>query len=260
MRKIHCVLLLTLTLVAFTTPAVLVADCGKERWSVKTGTDPDAASVDMASPSSVTISAMCVWPAPGSPPKDARVAPYETTVWVVEGTLTGFKKEKDSDYHLVLSDAAGNTMIVEIPSSDCVGAGSPFATKIAAARAQFDSRYTATGSLKRVSVPVRVTGVGMFDFIHGQTGVASNGIELHPVLDSQFNPTPTGTGGAPTELIVDGGFESATTSGNSAPGWNGSTTVANHSVISVGGSFPHKGSAYASLGGQIGRASCRERV
>ena len=27
-----------------------------------------------------------------------------------------------------------------------------------------------------------VTGVGFFDFIHGQTGVAPNGIELHPVL------------------------------------------------------------------------------
>jgi hypothetical protein len=27
-----------------------------------------------------------------------------------------------------------------------------------------------------------VTGVGFFDVIHGQTGVAPNGIELHPVL------------------------------------------------------------------------------
>jgi hypothetical protein len=27
-----------------------------------------------------------------------------------------------------------------------------------------------------------VTGVGFFDIIHGQTGVAPNGIELHPVL------------------------------------------------------------------------------
>jgi hypothetical protein len=27
-----------------------------------------------------------------------------------------------------------------------------------------------------------VTGVGFFDFNHGQTGVAPNAIELHPVL------------------------------------------------------------------------------
>jgi hypothetical protein len=31
-----------------------------------------------------------------------------------------------------------------------------------------------------------MTGVGFFDRIHGQTGVAPNGIELHPVLDIQF--------------------------------------------------------------------------
>ena len=27
-----------------------------------------------------------------------------------------------------------------------------------------------------------IRGVGFFDFLHGQTGVAPNGIELHPVL------------------------------------------------------------------------------
>jgi Bacterial pre-peptidase C-terminal domain len=42
-----------------------------------------------------------------------------------------------------------------------------------------------------VSVPVRIRGVGMFDFLHGQTGVAPNGIELHPVLDIVFNPSST---------------------------------------------------------------------
>jgi hypothetical protein len=27
-----------------------------------------------------------------------------------------------------------------------------------------------------------VTGVAFFDFLHGQTGAAPNGIELHPIL------------------------------------------------------------------------------
>jgi hypothetical protein len=35
-------------------------------------------------------------------------------------------------------------------------------------------------------IAVRVTGVGFFDRIHGQMGVAPNGIELHPVLDVQL--------------------------------------------------------------------------
>jgi len=33
---------------------------------------------------------------------------------------------------------------------------------------------------------VRITGGGFFDYIHGQRGVASTGIELHPVLDAEF--------------------------------------------------------------------------
>jgi hypothetical protein len=41
-------------------------------------------------------------------------------------------------------------------------------------------------------VIVVVTGVGFFDFLHGQTGAAPNGIELHPVLkielESGFAP------------------------------------------------------------------------
>src|SRR5262249_31008189 len=37
------------------------------------------------------------------------------------------------------------------------------------------------------NIPVQVTGVGMFDFLHGQAGVAPNGIELHPVLGIAFN-------------------------------------------------------------------------
>lgn len=37
------------------------------------------------------------------------------------------------------------------------------------------------------STPARVTGVGFFDSIHGQTGVAQlNGIELHPVLKIEW--------------------------------------------------------------------------
>jgi hypothetical protein len=34
----------------------------------------------------------------------------------------------------------------------------------------------------RLCAKARVSGVAFFDFFHGQTGVASNAIELHPVL------------------------------------------------------------------------------
>src|SRR5207247_8711702 len=68
------------------------------------------------------------------------------------------------------------------------GDTSPFKNAITATRAKFDAAYTATTSFKTANVPV--TGVGFFDFLHGQTGVAPNGIELHPLLDIAFTPAP----------------------------------------------------------------------
>jgi hypothetical protein len=36
------------------------------------------------------------------------------------------------------------------------------------------------------NVRVTVTGVAFFDILHGQEGVASNGVELHPILAIEF--------------------------------------------------------------------------
>jgi hypothetical protein len=127
------------------------------------------------------------WPAPSATPANNRIAPYETTTWTINGTLTQYKLESDSDYHLVIRDESGNTIVTEIPLPGCVGSGSPFAVSIANARAKFDAMFTPDGNFQFVSVPVQITGVAMFDFPHGQTGAAPNGIELHPILDINFN-------------------------------------------------------------------------
>jgi len=113
--------------------------------------------------------------------------PNETTVWTINATLTQYKLESDSDYHLVVRDGAGNTIVTEIPLPGCVGAESPFAASIANARAKFDAMFIPDGNFQFVNVPVQITGVAMFDFLHGQTGVAPNGIEIHPILDINFN-------------------------------------------------------------------------
>ncbi len=133
------------------------------------------------------------WAAPNHLPSHSRIVPDETRVWVVDAILTLYKVEDDpitgdSDYHLVLSDGSGNTIIAEIPSPGCVGSGSPFAEDIAKARAKFDARFSAKSQPQTANAPVRVTGVGFFDFHHGQLGVAPNGVQLHPVLDIVFNP------------------------------------------------------------------------
>jgi hypothetical protein len=163
--------------------------CGVERWSVKTGTDADATLVNVGATTPTTIATMRSYSPPASLPANNRIQPQETTVYSIDATLTEYKLETDSDYHLVIQDGSGSTMITEIPDPACA-AGSLFLTSIQSARGEFDAKFTATGSFKATSVPVRVRGVGFFDFLHGQTGVAPNGIELHPVLDIQFNPPP----------------------------------------------------------------------
>jgi hypothetical protein len=204
--------------------------CGVERWSVKTGTDADKGLVNLNSSSATTIATLRGLTAPATPPANNRVQPTETTQWVVSATLTEYKLETDSDYHLVIKDASGNTMIAEIPDPACVGSGSPFTSGIQVARTEFDNKYSATTSFKTANIPVCLKGIGFFDFQHGQTGVAPNAIELHPVLDVKFNPTscsasggggngvPTASNGAVTTTAgtaVNGTLSASDTDGDS---------------------------------------------
>jgi hypothetical protein len=188
-RSVLALVLVIVTGTSVAAPPLLAQSCGVERWSVKTGTDADIGRVNLSSQSSNTIVTMRGWTAPNPIPPNNRVSPYETTEWVLNATLTEYKLEGDSDYHLVLSDASGNTLIAEIPLPACVGSGSPFLSGITNARTEFNARFTPTTSFQTANIPVQVKGVGMFDFLHGQTGVAPNGIEIHPVLDIIFNPT-----------------------------------------------------------------------
>jgi hypothetical protein len=183
--------------------------CGVERWSVKVGTDQDVAFVDLTNPTMVTIMDLRGILAPVPPPDNSRVLPTEGTLYVVNATMTLFKKENDVDYHMVLQDDTGQTLIAEIVSPACIvapnpsGPGrilvpSPVSSGVANARQKFDARFSPTEFFQQVTIPVQVTGIGFFDFIHGQTGVAPNGIELHPVLDITFTANTSTTIASPT--------------------------------------------------------------
>jgi hypothetical protein len=172
----------------------LFGQCGVERWSIKTGTDSGASSINLSSYVSSTIYNMLQSAKPSTLPANSRIAPRETTQYQLSGTLIKYAKESDSDYHLVIKDSAGRTMIVEIPAPNCVGAGSPFGPGVSNARRQFDARFTATSTFKTTSTAVTGRGVGFGDFLHGQTGVAPNGIELHSVLNITFPSSLMATG------------------------------------------------------------------
>jgi hypothetical protein len=220
---------LLLAVLLLVVPTSLFAQCGVERWSVKTGTDADVGLVNLNSTTNTTIANMRAFPAPSTIPSNNRISPEETTVWVINATLTLYKLETDSDYHIVIQDASGNTMITEIPSPSCVGAGSPFLPGITNARNEFNAKFTATTSFQTANIPVKVTGVGMFDFLHGQTGVAPNGIELHPILDIVFNPgtSPDFTlSASPASLsVTQGSSATSTVSTSVSNGFNSSVAL-----------------------------------
>jgi hypothetical protein len=64
------------------------------------------------------------------------------------------------------------TLIAETPSSLCTVGATAYRRK-----QMNDARRAA-----RVCSRARVVGVAFFDYDHGQTGVAPNAIEFHPVL------------------------------------------------------------------------------
>jgi hypothetical protein len=169
--------------------------CGTERWAVKTLTDADHASVQMQ-PKTTSVSWLTSQDAPANLPEDNRLPPIETQTYQVQAQLVGFKHETDRDFHIVIADLNEPTltMIVEIPDPECGDVcASPVLGNIQQARQDFvDHCGQPTASFKRLQkkLNVTVTGVGFFDFLHGQTGVADNGIELHPVTKIQF-PTDT---------------------------------------------------------------------
>ena len=61
---------------------------------------------------------------------------------------------------------------------------SPKKAKMASARSAIIAAcgQPSSSHFTHLNGPATVTGVGFFDIPHGQTGVAPNAIELHPVL------------------------------------------------------------------------------
>jgi hypothetical protein len=161
---------------------------------VKTLTDVDRSKVNLQ-PEQVTVSWLVSREPPRDLPEDARVPPIETQTYRVSAALVAFKIEADHDFHIVIADLQNptDTMIVEMPDPACKSVcASPALGEIRQARQDFVTHCgEPTPKLRRFRkrVSVTVMGVGFFDFLHGQTGVADNGIELHPVMKIEF---PTG--------------------------------------------------------------------
>jgi hypothetical protein len=175
----------------------------KERWPVKVGADERAKTIgvdDAALAKANVKSVMELFrmerphglpdQASGNAARWVRFGKPETTIYRVDCILMEAKYEDDDkDYHVVIRDPYGpplNTMIIELPRPDAVPLTSPFRERIRLVREDFDRRFRVPKKFVPLNVRARVWGVGFFDFVHGQRGVAPNGIELHPVLKIEY--------------------------------------------------------------------------
>ncbi len=199
-RHLFSLLIVTLAVSAFLAiPPSAECKCGVERWPVKTASDPDAqylfdSNGRLKRPRRKTIVEMLELPFPFPNPRSVprssytrRARPYETTIVAIEATLKAYKREPDEDYHLVIEDDDGNTMVAEIVNLRCVRSRNEIIRqKIEQVREAFDGKFNVTGRYQETNTKVRLVGVPFFDRPHGARGGADNGIEIHPVLQIEF--------------------------------------------------------------------------
>ncbi|MBI5949914.1 MAG: hypothetical protein HY875_17390 [Chloroflexi bacterium] len=198
-------------------PGPLGLQCGVERWDVKTLSDTPAVFVNYT-PVDTTVDALRAMAAPAIGDHTPRISPLEFTTYRVTARLVEMKREDDRDIHLVIADPSDvtHTMIVELPDVACEGPNrSAKKTEMQAARQAFEAACGGpTTSFKALTGTATFVGVGFWDEIHGQRGVAPNGIELHPILDVSgiscggSGATPTATspsatcGGSTGDIIA----------------------------------------------------------
>ena len=146
--------------------ARVTALCGVERWTVKTLQDrPRLLRVQ-----ATTVAHLDSLPRPAQLPQTR--LPFERHVSTVTAAVTLVRQEADQDLHVVLRSGPSH-MIAAAPNA-------PSCTPNAIAYRK--RQMIAARKAVQVCSRARVTGVVFFDFLHGQTGVAPNGIELHPIL------------------------------------------------------------------------------
>lgn len=159
--------------------------CGIERNAVKTLSDIEASQISDHGPAVISELVQRTAPNKKALLRATKRFPAELSSVAVFGRLIGYKLETDGDIHIVVRDLLSkDTMIVEIPNPDCMPAKSQ--AKTALMREAFQKEFgKATSRFKRIksTTVIQVTGPLFYDFLHRQTGVAQNGIEIHPVTD-----------------------------------------------------------------------------
>jgi len=195
-------------LVNVQTPEGGLLTCGVERWSIKTLIDPDTIKINFGIVVPSTIVYQRSFTKPASLPS-TRLA-LEDTVYSLDCIMYKYKLEGDNDIHIVIRavDDAAQTMVAEIVNADCPGiVNTSRYTALKNLRTWFDTTYHPKTSFTNTNVRIRLTGVGFFDALHGQTGIPPNGREIHPILSfSLVTGISSGTNEIPSAYKLNQNF------------------------------------------------------
>ncbi|MBI3500419.1 MAG: hypothetical protein HY063_01380 [Bacteroidetes bacterium] len=154
----------------------------RKRWDVKTLTDADAVKINF-SYADTSISALTSIAPQKTVDKNTPRFGIEFRTFRIHCRIREYKLSSDGDYHLVLEDIndPSKTMIGEIPDPNCGAVQtSSHINEINQARKTFETFVEVTSQVKPGTYII--DGVSFYDEVHGQLGVAPNGIEIHPIL------------------------------------------------------------------------------
>lgn len=156
------------------------------RRIVKTASDPDAAKIDR-NIQDITIEDLVATKAPERLGK--RVAPFETSMWRVKGTLETIELKKDGDFYMVVKGEKGGRTVVEVPDPELCK-DSAFHDEIAATRKKLEDAYHPTSDKQEVNKPTTIEGVGFLGWgsngRKGSSGLA--GPRIMPGTDITVGP------------------------------------------------------------------------
>ena len=168
--------------------ALILGGCVHSRWPAKVLGD---GTVISSKPVDATLTQLRAMPRPdGVDGFNAPRVPQERQVYRVRALLLRFALASDGDVHLAIAEPRdpGVTMVAEIPDPDRMNGALPrYRAEVARTRRDFIAAFgtPVRGTWHQIRRQVVLSGPIFFDFVDqvgGETGVAPNGIEIHPVL------------------------------------------------------------------------------
>ena len=158
--------------------------CGGQLWRLKTLSDPQRRSVDLAA-KPTTIAAVGGRPYPRPVPKRRRTA-FQRQTWEVVAQITQYRSEGNGGVRLVLFDG-GSYLNAVIPAPSCLSRATRARTDIASAWNLFAVKCThPVRDWQSLGAIVYVRGVGFWSQRRQFRGAARNGAELYPVTGLRF--------------------------------------------------------------------------